>query len=520
MRLKPASPFDTGPQPAARPGPGPGADVPGRSGRQQPAPAFGGPLQRVPGHVGGQPLPRLAQQPAAMAPRRAAPPPIAAHAPPRPIAAYAPPRPAGAYAPPQPVAPYAPAPRQPAFRIKVDPQAQRPAAPPQRQPAFRIKVDPQPQGPSTGRPDPAPRRPAFMLDLGPRTPVQAGPPDAYPIQVRQPGNGPALFHPRQARATSVPVAQVPRNLQHLYRDLNLKVTSDTRPAYTNHDLLARPRPLGQGAFNTVYEVKLRQPDGGTLDGVFKPLSGTERGWVASATGIPRDDPQIAMRNIATQAYGRKLLGIDVVADTRVAAIEAGPHAQVEGPKLGLVMERAQGQEAARMSLADLQRPDVRAEVTKLQLLDHLTGQGDRHGKNFFVDLGSGRAKVTGIDNDQCFGARLTDPNGIHYARDRTQYGFRGTRLPPVVDTEMATRIKSLTPDRIRAELGDKLSPAEVDAAVERHAAVKRHIDGLARQGRVIAPADWGQPWVAGLMRFGNSYIGREVALAADRQRGW
>ena len=50
------------------------------------------------------------------------------------------------------------------------------------------------------------------------------------------------------------------------------------------------------------------------------------------------------------------------------------------------------------------------ELTKLQLLDQLTGQGDRHRGNYFVDIqGSGNkvtVKVTGIDNDLCFGSKI------------------------------------------------------------------------------------------------------------------
>jgi hypothetical protein len=82
-----------------------------------------------------------------------------------------------------------------------------------------------------------------------------------------------------------------------------------------------------------------QLDRPQLDGVFKPLSNEEGGGVALATGIPRYNPQIAIRNLATLDYS-KALGFDVVADTKVALITPPGERQ---PKLGLMMERAQGQ---------------------------------------------------------------------------------------------------------------------------------------------------------------------------------
>ena len=334
------------------------------------------------------------------------------------------------------------------------------------------------------------------------------------------GATPLHVDPLQPHATNAPTVRLPPQTSRLYKDLNLKFSSETLPAFTNANLMDRPSQLGSGAFNTVYAVQLKKPDGGVFDGVFKPLGTTENGWVAAATGIPRSDPQIAMRNIATLSYANKL-DFGVIPDTHVAALETGPGAQIEGPKLGLVMELARGMEARKAPIEWLDRRDVCAEITKLQFLDHLTGQGDRHPGNYFIDIikPNDEAKVMGIDNDQCFGRRLTDPNGIQFINNRTNYGFRGTSLPPVADVEMAIKINSLTQSDIRVMLGDKLSEAEVQAAVARLEGVKRHIVQLEAQGRVIDPKDWNHPSVRQLLTAGNSYIGRERerALATQAQ---
>ncbi|MBW8830854.1 MAG: hypothetical protein JF606_15795 [Burkholderiales bacterium] len=299
---------------------------------------------------------------------------------------------------------------------------------------------------------------------------------------------------------------LPAHIDRLYKQLKLKVTRDTLPAFTNAQVLEIAK-LGSGAFNTAFAVKLRKPDGSTFDGVFKPLLKKDHGTVAAATGIPKDDPQIAMRNIATVSYAKKL-GLDVIADTRLAVIDTGDGT---GPKLGLIMERARGKPAAKTDASVLARPDVCAEVTKLQLLDHLTGQGDRHKNNYFINIEpNGRAKVMGIDNDQCFGKKLLDPAGIQkLPNDLDRHVFRGTGLPPVVDTEMARAIDALTPADIRSMLGDKLSEDEIHAAIARHQGVKNHIAKLRDRGRIIAPEQWSLPEVQRLLNAKNSYLGRE-----------
>ncbi|QAU23499.1 hypothetical protein EO087_05475 [Dyella sp. M7H15-1] len=295
---------------------------------------------------------------------------------------------------------------------------------------------------------------------------------------------------------------------------DVKLLAQAKPAYTTADLIGRPVRLGSGATNTVFAVQLKKPDGSTFECVFKPLSRKMRDWGAGITGIPRDNPQTAMRNLATVSYAKKL-GFDVVVDTSVGVFDFGP-GPGGGYKQGLVMERARGTSAANTNLGTLTRADVCAEVTKLQLLDHLTGQCDRHDRNYFISIENDQAKVRGIDNDVCFGEKLTDPNGIKFVNNAKQYGFRGTSMPPVVDTDMATKINALTPDDIRGILGDKLSEAEVQAAIKRLDGVKQHIAQLKAQGKVIDSRQWSNPRVQQLLTEDNSYVGRDKAYAATK----
>lgn len=304
-------------------------------------------------------------------------------------------------------------------------------------------------------------------------------------------------------------------VEQLYRPLKLQVTPETLPEFTDSDVAEKPVQVGSGAYNKVYAVKLKDADGSTIDGIFKPLNTQETGGVAQVSGISRNDPQTAMRNIATVAYARKL-GLHVVVDTRLAVIDTGRGPL--DPDVGLMMERARGKPAAQTPAHLFRRGDVCEELTKLQLLDHLTGQGDRHGNNYFIHFGADdRAKIAGIDNDQCFGKNVTDPAGIRAIDDDSDtWVLHGTELPPVVDFRMAGTIYALTPQDIREMLADKLKPEEIEAAIQRHQGVKAHIDHLHATGRIIDPADWGLHSTQELMTWENSYVGRAIGKAQAR----
>jgi hypothetical protein len=290
-----------------------------------------------------------------------------------------------------------------------------------------------------------------------------------------------------------------------YKQINLQLTADTFPAFSDQHIAGEPKELGSGALNTVYALELSQPDGSVFKGVYKKLGGPEGGVAAQASGIPRNDPQVAMRNLATVAYD-KALGFNVIPQTKVAVF-----ATDEKPEVGLVMAMAQGKSAKQTDTETLLRPDVIRETTKLQLLDALAGQVDRHGENYFVHVGTdGKATVTGIDNDACFGKNLTHPNQARLDLTNLNTGNKGASLPPVVDTDMAAAIQAMTPDGIRQSLGDKLTKEEVEAAVARLGVVQHHVAGLAANGRVIDPGNWES--AKPLLTFDNSIAMRNVLI--------
>lgn len=307
----------------------------------------------------------------------------------------------------------------------------------------------------------------------------------------------------------------------LYRDMEIPIRPDT--IVKNFDDSVRTGglvKLGKGAFNTVYLAKYTT-GGGTYEGVFKPISPpdkfhnkpVERGWAAYEIGIDPFNPQTALRNLGTCAVAKQL-GFDVVPHT-----EIGMRETPEGDKqLGIVMSKAPGKPAMKTDPSLFERGDVRREIVKLQLLDHLVGQGDRHCNNYFVSIENGKAVVTGIDNDQCLGKNTHDPNDIAYEDTPEKEGFRGCTMPPIIDTDMAKAIRDMTPEKLEISLKG-LKPEEIAAAKDRLVAMKVHVMTLELTGKIITPDKWDQAWIGYELNENNSYVGRDSVTSDQYARG-
>ncbi len=184
------------------------------------------------------------------------------------------------------------------------------------------------------------------------------------------------------------------------------------------------RELGKGGLNTVTLVKY----GDGTERVFKPE-------VAGRIGVTRmpllaDMPmsvQLTTLNLATMRTARAFGLEDTVVKT-TAGVHDGQY--------GLFMEKAKGVSAANFAdsknvpsransdeytLKDINElkktnpgearritGELMRQTTRLEWLDILSGQGDRHRENFFVHVGKdGNVSVKGIDNDTGFSTTRT-----------------------------------------------------------------------------------------------------------------
>ncbi len=279
---------------------------------------------------------------------------------------------------------------------------------------------------------------------------------------------------------------------------------------------------GKGAFNTTFNIRLRnmpdQATGAAGRYIFKSVPQTERGF-GLRVGIQAHHPKSAQRNLATCDVAR-LLGFDVVVKTFIGigtrpGMAGGPRPL---PQLGLVMEPAPGRQAMLAAHDDatlFRNPRVIAKVQQLQVLDLLTAQTDRHGCNYFISVApDGEVTVEGIDNDQSFGAQITDPRMYSWLPDDRIRGatFLGT-LPTLLDEEMAKAIENLSEVALESAVqACGLDAAEVEATVARLRVLKSHVADLRQAGRIIDPADWGTDEnIAHLRSAGaGSYVGRRL----------
>ncbi len=184
------------------------------------------------------------------------------------------------------------------------------------------------------------------------------------------------------------------------------------------------RELGKGGLNTVTLVKY----GDGTERVFKP----EVAGRIDVTRMPllADMPmsvQLATLNLATMRTARAFGLEDTVVKT-TAGVHDGQY--------GIFMEKAKGVSAADFAASkkvastvdsdeytlkdinDLKKTDPESarritgelmrQTTRLEWLDIIGGQGDRHMGNFFVHVGKdGKVSVKGIDNDTAFSTTRT-----------------------------------------------------------------------------------------------------------------
>lgn len=314
----------------------------------------------------------------------------------------------------------------------------------------------------------------------------------------------------------------PHELVKAYSAARMPINDATRLTFTQL-VPGVADTLGHGNVNEVFRVDVRGSDGHPMAAVFKPeIPGTGVG--AKACGIDGTQARWACRNVATYLLDQQL-GFGLVPKTGLALINenigtvmalVGGHApQAKGeariklspdqlasmpadPKTladrlkdqgfrhggkivgtELVIElgrngnfpdeewetmprhdRSQLERTARVAL-DFENPELRAGLNRLQWLDILTGQIDRHAGNYFVSHDSdGAPHVHAIDNDLAFGAKF------HTVEELTS-SQHVCKLPELVDLATCEALERLRPEQLPALLGGLLSEAEIQATAER-----------------------------------------------------
>ena len=210
--------------------------------------------------------------------------------------------------------------------------------------------------------------------------------------------------------------------------------SDVDPANEDANIVSQ-RLLGAGAAGTVYE--LTRADGKQV--VFKGETESRAGLSGLVAGAAKNysaQQMTANLNIASKNAAKALGMGGILVDYSV-----GTHNGV----FGFYMEKAKGMTPATMkgfgpssssgggmSVKEIKnlpadqkkqvKADLRRELNRMQWLDLVTGQTDRHHANYFVHVDPETHAVTvkGIDNDAGYSQYRTGAMKFSFDKDRSE----------------------------------------------------------------------------------------------------
>ena len=274
-----------------------------------------------------------------------------------------------------------------------------------------------------------------------------------------------------------------------------------------------------GGINRLDAVGYATDEGPILEGYFKQEQGFSRmAGPDENAGINQFDANWGGRSLAMYRLDKLLQG-GVIARTEFAVHTSrtetkdpatGKKTMSEATsKLGFFTEKASGEEMSKLiadgrvsrteeqrkqrsdpaAAIDTEDPVLQRCLNKLQVIDAISGQLDRHEGNYFVQRDPVTGKVlgvTGIDNDMAFGS------------DSDTLSFRGAHnyigMPELVDEQFGKRILQIREQDIRATLEGLLAPAEVDATVQRFTLVQDVVKSLDAKGELTS--DWNKATAA------------------------
>ncbi len=164
-------------------------------------------------------------------------------------------------------------------------------------------------------------------------------------------------------------------------------------------------------------------------------------------------------------------------------------------------------------------------LIKLQVLDVITGQVDRHPGNYFIDPKTGQ--VTGIDQDCSFGV-ASMPKDVdvrkqpHLMRLIPNNASLMLRLPTVITSAIQKQINDLYDNRetLHAELSLHISDAEIEATIDRLRRLREHINNKDTCTVVASKEELLSPKVMARMDSNNSYLMRELLVYDSNKEGW
>lgn len=237
-----------------------------------------------------------------------------------------------------------------------------------------------------------------------------------------------------------------------------------------------------------------------------------------------DTVHLSNRNVATSRVAEALGIGNLIAKSET--VEMQEPGQKKG-RVGNFMKEAKGREAIEIERneksadARAQRVtgDFQNQMASLQVLDFLTGQVDRHKKNYLVqeDENGMFTGVTGIDNDYSFGNGkiVNNSNGTATigTHGRSVVDTDGNLIIPHMDKKLANCILALTEEQLTYMLIDLLEPKAIEYACQRLSMLKNAIseEMKRKESKVfLSDGEWNEDTLNRFRSAGNgcgTYLG-------------
>lgn len=200
---------------------------------------------------------------------------------------------------------------------------------------------------------------------------------------------------------------------------------------------------------------------------------------------------LSKRNVATSRIaGMVGLKDKIAVSKNIRVIDNG--VELEGSfmekAVGLDSRSRAGREALMNKEIDLSTGSLQRDINRMQVLDMVCGQVDRHGGNFFYQVSeapvNGKYQIIGlqgIDNDMAFG---------NIKLDMQHKSLPSIDSLEMIDGELLTSLKSLTPEKIGFAMGELLNKDEIDAVISRRNAILEKVDK--GEIRIVKSNEWGE----------------------------
>lgn len=161
---------------------------------------------------------------------------------------------------------------------------------------------------------------------------------------------------------------------------------------------------------------------------------------------------------------------------------------------GVFMENAKGSSKRSLMPEDVEKtteasndtPSFINDIAKLQILDYICGNCDRHANNAFYIFNEDKTKIIGlqgIDNDFSFGNNMRDPD----KRGQSPYEIILDNIK-IIPKDLADTLMQLNGEALKAALmGTGITEKEMDSAVVRMNNIKDYISK--EKIRVLSPEE-------------------------------